>query len=639
MSAPTSSSRAPPSLAFFNAFAKNALCASVTNHTHSLGHCPAAIHSAYASGDPSSNVPARIVALAAPVSLARSNDFGARAAHDRAHASSPTHRVSSTNTDLAPSNVARIVDDENGSPSSIAVIHRSVSTSFVSTARAKASYASLARVAAFTVPPRSGCARFAAARYARRTSFIVSARASTSTSPSTRAGFASSSSSVPSVASFRPARARGSLLVDRESPRRVDERPSRSDVDGRARARDVGLARARISDVVRIRPDRIDRTTDRRDVAPRARSIPRVMSTENELLVTARYAGTPVVARVARERGDESSSSRAVTYGDVARAFARTLGLDPSTVKVHGVRECPRRVATADETTEVTMDADTKRSGRLQTFLVTGTRVDARDALTRESGVDRRVIGFEDEERRERARRGALGDGRGRSTAGSGRGRFGAVETLPTAEGTTPSRERARELLMRLATDPGVVGVMDLHGWDVGKLCEMPPEGKVGVSAACVLGYNVNNGAEIHLRLRTDDMRGFRDYVTIRRTLLHELAHNVHSNHGKEFRELNSRLNVECRRFDWKSASDCKSTRRAMEAHEPRDDDGYVDPHDVMAVTKASSGRPLGAAGATATNARDLRDARLRRFDPTVAEAESAMHDEAERALRDAGVS
>ena len=47
------------------------------------------------------------------------------------------------------------------------------------------------------------------------------------------------------------------------------------------------------------------------------------MSTENELLVTARYAGTSVVARVARERVDESSASRAVTYGDVARAFAR----------------------------------------------------------------------------------------------------------------------------------------------------------------------------------------------------------------------------------------------------------------------------------------------------------------------------
>ena len=138
------------------------------------------------------------------------------------------------------------------------------------------------------------------------------------------------------------------------------------------------------------------------------------MSTENELLVTARYAGTPVVARVARERIDESSASRAVTYGDVARAFARTLGLDPSTVKVHGVRECPRGVATAEETTEVTMDEETKSSGRLKkTFLVTGTRGDARDALTRESDVDRRVIGFEDEELRERARRGGwvTGDG------------------------------------------------------------------------------------------------------------------------------------------------------------------------------------------------------------------------------------
>ena len=125
------------------------------------------------------------------------------------------------------------------------------------------------------------------------------------------------------------------------------------------------------------------------------------MSTENELLVTARYAGTPVVARVARERIDESSASRAVTYGDVARAFARTLGLDPSTVKVHGVRECPRRVATAEETTEVTMDAETTSSGRLgETFLVTGTRVDARDAMTRESGVDRRVIGFEVQKKR-----------------------------------------------------------------------------------------------------------------------------------------------------------------------------------------------------------------------------------------------
>ena len=84
-------------------------------------------------------------------------------------------------------------------------------------------------------------------------------------------------------------------------------------------------------------------------------------------------------------------------------------------------------------------------------------------------------------------------------------------------------------------------------------------------------------------------MRGFRDYVTIRRTLLHELAHNVHSNHGKEFREFIAQRRAST--IGLETASDCKSTRRAMEAYEPRDDDGYVDPHDVMAVTKASSGR------------------------------------------------
>lgn len=52
-------------------------------------------------------------------------------------------------------------------------------------------------------------------------------------------------------------------------------------------------------------------------------------------------------------------------------------------------------------------------------------------------------------------------------------------------------------------------------------------EGKVGVSAMCILGYNVNNGQEISLRLRTDDYAGFRKYLAIRRTLVHELTHNV----------------------------------------------------------------------------------------------------------------
>jgi hypothetical protein len=49
----------------------------------------------------------------------------------------------------------------------------------------------------------------------------------------------------------------------------------------------------------------------------------------------------------------------------------------------------------------------------------------------------------------------------------------------------------------------------------------------VGVSQVCILGYNVNKGQEISLRLRTDDYAGFRKYLAIRKTLVHELTHNV----------------------------------------------------------------------------------------------------------------
>lgn len=49
----------------------------------------------------------------------------------------------------------------------------------------------------------------------------------------------------------------------------------------------------------------------------------------------------------------------------------------------------------------------------------------------------------------------------------------------------------------------------------------------MGVSAVCVLGFNVNQGQEISLRLRTDDMAGLRKYIKVRETLVHELAHMV----------------------------------------------------------------------------------------------------------------
>ena len=74
----------------------------------------------------------------------------------------------------------------------------------------------------------------------------------------------------------------------------------------------------------------------------------------------------------------------------------------------------------------------------------------------------------------------------------------------------SPPTSDALKLLHRLAADPGIVGIMTKHAWSVGLLSEMPPEGKVGVSPVCILGVNINRGQEISLRLRTDDLKGFR---------------------------------------------------------------------------------------------------------------------------------
>ena len=52
------------------------------------------------------------------------------------------------------------------------------------------------------------------------------------------------------------------------------------------------------------------------------------------------------------------------------------------------------------------------------------------------------------------------------------------------------------------------------------------------------MGLNRNAGEVIELRLRTDAYDGYRDYKTIRKTLCHELAHNVHGPHDRNFWEL-----------------------------------------------------------------------------------------------------
>ena len=169
---------------------------------------------------------------------------------------------------------------------------------------------------------------------------------------------------------------------------------------------------------------------------------------------------------------------------------------------------------------------------------------------------------FEHEEQRERARQAT------NTSATPIETRFSRFEEW-NYPGLNPSPSQARALLHRLAADPGILGVMKKHGWKVGLLSEMPPEGKVGISPVCLLGFNRGHGLEISLRLRTDDLKGFRRYDSIRLTLIHELAHMVHAEHDVPFKELNSQLRREVEALDWRGATGVRTAGGPASATAP----------------------------------------------------------------------
>ncbi|KAJ1440888.1 WLM domain-containing protein, partial [Ochromonadaceae sp. CCMP2298] len=95
---------------------------------------------------------------------------------------------------------------------------------------------------------------------------------------------------------------------------------------------------------------------------------------------------------------------------------------------------------------------------------------------------------------------------------------------------------------------------MEKHKWSVGALCELYPEGYVGVSDVCVMGLNENKGQRILLRLRTDDMKGFRKMLTIKKVLCHEMAHNEHGDHDSSFYVLMRQIERDVVLLDWRNS-------------------------------------------------------------------------------------
>jgi hypothetical protein len=133
--------------------------------------------------------------------------------------------------------------------------------------------------------------------------------------------------------------------------------------------------------------------------------------------------------------------------------------------------------------------------------------------------------------------------------------RFHDIQVLPNL----PFMDKAKEILIELANDPAVLAVMNMHKWKVGLLDELYPEGMVGVDDVCVLGLNTNYGQKISLRIRTDDLLGFRKIWVIKKTLYHELTHNVFGPHDENFYNLLRQVEKEIKQIDWRNSGQGKT--------------------------------------------------------------------------------
>ena len=115
-----------------------------------------------------------------------------------------------------------------------------------------------------------------------------------------------------------------------------------------------------------------------------------------------------------------------------------------------------------------------------------------------------------------------------------------------------PNPEKSLRFLQRLRDDAGIKATMRKHKFSVGVLTEMNPAEHT-THESRTLGLNRNKGEVIELRLRTDAYDGYRDYKIIRKTLCHELAHNVFGEHDRHFWDLTNAIEREVEENDWRS--------------------------------------------------------------------------------------
>ncbi|TEY63300.1 hypothetical protein BOTCAL_0156g00080 [Botryotinia calthae] len=176
-----------------------------------------------------------------------------------------------------------------------------------------------------------------------------------------------------------------------------------------------------------------------------------------------------------------------------------------------------------------------------------------------------------------------------------------------------PNPGKSLQFLQRLKDDAGIKAAMRKHKFTVPLLTEMNPiehtvSNHEGTSRT--LGLNRNQGEVIELRLRTDAYDGYRDYKTIRKTLCHELAHNVWGPHDRNFWNLCKEIEKEVEGNDWRSGGHSMGEEEYYSREEVDDHGGWSGGEFVLGVGGSggaeSTGVNSGAASGQGMSRREI---------------------------------
>ncbi|CAM6087975.1 unnamed protein product [Calypogeia fissa] len=256
---------------------------------------------------------------------------------------------------------------------------------------------------------------------------------------------------------------------------------------------------------------------------------------EKELHFTVVYRGKPL----------QLKALTGSTLGELGNEIVDLTGVAPHTLRLILPKRPPLQPMSEKHSAKLLYQSGITEGMRMVMMGSSSVEVAAVSQLSKND----RIIGFSEEDQRAHQR---SGHAAASHALPKGNYIFCGFQTLslPGIE-LNPPPAMALKIMHKLASDRGITAIMNKYRWRVGIMTEMAPIGYVGISPKCILGFNKNRGQEISLRLRTDDLKGFRKYESIKKTLLHELAHMVHDEHDEKFHALDKKLNDEAIALDW----------------------------------------------------------------------------------------